>query len=74
MRVMRNLLLQIKKLIVKSKFQKMNKTKTVAIFGLITMIIVIIGFVLLFTRKQKVEDGIVKSYWKNPKTETPAAA
>jgi len=52
----------------------MNKTKTVAIFGLITLIIVIAGFALLLTRKQNVdEEGIVKSYWRKPKDEQPKA-
>lgn len=50
----------------------MNKTKTVAIFGIITLVIVITGFVMLFTRKQSINSstGEVKSYWKAPKPTT----
>jgi len=52
-----------------------NKTKTVAIFGVITLIIVIVGFVLIITRKQTVNSatGEVKSYWKKPAAEKETA-
>lgn len=50
-----------------------NKTKSATIFAMITLIVVIVGFVLVFTRKQTVTDGVVKSYWRKPKEDEKPA-
>lgn len=57
----------------------MYKTKTAVIFAMITLVIVIVGFVILFTRKQEItiggETAEIKSKWGKDKvaakTETP---
>ena len=50
-----------------------NKTKTVSIIAIMVLIIVVVGFVLLFTRKQSVNaaTGEVKYFWKTPKDDAP---
>lgn len=47
----------------------MNKTKTAVIIGIILTVVAIVGFTLILTRKQTVENGQIKSYWKKPKTD-----
>ena len=53
----------------------LSKTKTVSILAIMIFIIVVVGFVLILTRKQSVNaaTGEVKYFWKNPKDDTPAA-
>ena len=54
----------------------MLKAKTQAIFVIMIFVVVIIGFVLLFTRKQTVDSatGAVKFSWKKADEPAPPAA
>ena len=54
----------------------MQKIKTANIILIIAVVILIVGFVLVITRKQSLNSttGELKSFWGKPKTDAPAAA